>query len=158
VTTSPIPGATPIAEPAATSQFDHAAHAMTLPVVQTTIPEEEPASVRLRLVTGYFQIAAGLSVLRILSFAFIAMGSDASARAYRELPLQFMFGLILSAIGLMWTARALRNRSRMAWIPAMLALATPLIPALMGVPLSTFSLVTAVAGLLVLFSVRKELD
>jgi uncharacterized membrane protein YeaQ/YmgE (transglycosylase-associated protein family) len=133
---------------------------MSLPLVHTTIPvDDEPASVRLRLVTLYFGLAAGLSVLRILFISLLALWGPSNVGVwFREAPIQSMIAPIIGAIGLVWTTRALRNRSRMAWIPALLALATPLFMSLVGRPLSISALVTALVGILVLISVRKELD
>lgn len=133
---------------------------MSLPAVQTTIPlEDEPPSKRLRLVTGYFQLAAALSVLRVIFIGLLALwGPSNVATWFRDNPFQSIVGPLIGVIGMVWTAQALRARSRMAWIPAMLALAIPLALSFVGRSLSLLEFVLGVAGLLILISVRKELD
>jgi lysylphosphatidylglycerol synthetase-like protein (DUF2156 family) len=143
------------------SRLSAAAKAMSKRELETMLPDgvDEPASTRLRVVTGYFQAAALLSALRLVMVGIFAIiGNDRFTDLFVAFPLQMIVAPTLSTIGLFWTARELRNRSRRAWWPAMLTIVSPLLFSITGRPMSTFGIVAAVAGLLTLISVRKELD
>jgi hypothetical protein len=120
---------------------------------------EEPISGRLRLVAGYFQLIGVFASIRAFLLAVgtgVAVVEDPMGHGL--LNLVFLVAPILTAIGFLWTARELRNRNQSAWIPAMITLAMPLIAGLSGSVVSWLSLATAALGLLVMLSVRKELD
>lgn len=129
--------------------------------VQRGLPNdvEEPISSRLRFVAGYFYLIGVFASIRAFLLAVgtgVAVVEEPLGRGL--LLLAFLVAPILTAIGFLWTARELRNRNRSAWIPAMITLAMPLIAGLIGNVVSWPSLVTAAIGLLVMLSVRKELD
>jgi hypothetical protein len=168
MTTSPIPGETPVAEPRpiaepapVRSRLSEAARAMTRVEQNAVLPDgvEEPSSKRLRVVTGYFQAVAILSVLRLVVLASLLLSGSNLIPGVSNLRLMpLLLSGILTSIGYFWTARELRNRSQRAWVPAILVFAVPIVAALFGVNVPVSSLVIAVAGVLTLFSVRKELD
>jgi hypothetical protein len=120
---------------------------------------EEPASTRLKVVTGYFQAVGILSAVRILVLVGMALFAPHRILGFaNSFPMPVMIGWVLTTIGYFWTARALRDRSRMAWLPAIATFAWPIVLTLAGLSVPAFTVVTAVAGILTLFSVRRELE
>jgi hypothetical protein len=117
---------------------------------------EQPNSTRLRLVTGYFDLISGFAALQSLVLIYLLAFPPFDGA--RGAMIVGVIGSVLSTVGLQWTSRELRNRSRLAWAPGLLALATPIVLWLVGKPAPMIALMLAVTGLVMLVSVRRELD
>jgi hypothetical protein len=114
---------------------------------------------RLKFVQTYFRFAGIVTVLRLLLLlGLLPMAPDPVGGIANALPLPSLISWIASTIGFFLTAWLVGLRSRFAWIPTGLVFAHPFVLALVGVNMPMSSEVFAMAGLFILFAVRRDFD
>ena len=121
-------------------------------------PISSEPSTRLRLAAGYLAFTGGLLALG----AVAGLGAALLGRLpeYRVALLARPYAPLANLAyiaALLWTARALRGRSRRGGVAALTLFTLPLLARAAGQPLRTTSLVVALVGLLVVASVWSEL-
>lgn len=122
-------------------------------------PISAEPSTRLHFVALYFSVVGTLmgTMLVVVSVLHMAGMADVFARGLHIQPMQVISGM-LSTAGLLWTGHELRQRRRSGWTSAIATLALPLIVSAVGRSISVSTLVTSVVGLLLVVSVRNELE
>lgn len=117
-----------------------------------------PPSTRLLFVAGYFTLTGALLfALVVVSVVIQGMFIQAET-ALPALTLGFRaVGALVSALGLLWTGRALREQRRTGRWSALITVAAPVVTSLASPPWSGALISTSVVGLTLLFIVRKEL-
>ena len=114
-------------------------------------------SFRRRLAGGYFTLTGVLSIAFILIGVGLALSGDADMQsALRAHPLRPMINTLL-AIGFLVAGHYLSKGSRRAGIAGIFAFLIPGVAALVGVTVSTGSLVISLVGVAVIISIWDEL-
>lgn len=123
-----------------------------------TATDSEP-STRLRFVAGYFTVAGALSSLGfifILGLVFIGKSAPlaaAIAKNWWSIP-----QMLLMIATQFWTGSALRNQRRAGWYGAVAAMGIPLLAMFAQADFKWFTVTTCVLGLILVVSVRRELQ
>ena len=65
---------------------------------------------------------------------------------------------LMSTAGMIWTGHELRQKRRSGWTSAIATLVLPILVAALGKSVSVSTLVTSVVGLVLVISVRDELQ
>ena len=122
-------------------------------------PVSAEPSTRLHYVALYFSVVGTLMGTMLVVVVVLRMAgmADMLARGLHIQPMQVISGM-LSTAGLLWTGHELRRRRRSGWTSAIATLALPLIVSALGRSVSASTLVTSVVGLLLVVSVRNELE